>query len=96
MFWVYKIEIGGIVRYIGYTNDLERRVKEHNYLCFKKEKKKKLYDNIRINGGDKIELLVVGSFRNRIDAKRFECFMILKDYFSDRLLWQSVPKISDM
>jgi predicted GIY-YIG superfamily endonuclease len=96
MVYVYKIEVGGVVRYFGYTNDLKKRKWQHNYLCFKKNYKKDLYNRIRIMKASEIELIPIRAFDDKVDAKRFECLMILKDYFSERQLWQSIPKISDM
>lgn len=97
MHWVYRIEIEGITRYIGYSEDLTKREKQHNYLCFKKMKKKILYDNIRKQTGIKsIELRGLKSFKTRIEAKRFECFLILNDYFNKKEYWQRVPRISDI
>jgi len=37
------------------------------------------------------ELEIVKEFDLLIDAKRWECFLILKDWFSKRQLWQSQP-----
>lgn len=95
---VYKIIIDGRVRYIGHTDDIVRREKQHNYLLFKAGAKKILYDKIRKHypNLETISLLEIGRFKSRIDAKRLECFYILKDYFSTKVLWQRVPKISDM
>lgn len=96
MFWVYQIEIGGVIRYIGYTNDLIKREKQHNYLCFKTNKKKLLYNSVRKLGIKEIKLKPLKPFKDKVDAKRWECYLILNDWFNGRLLWQRVPKISDV
>lgn len=98
MFYVYRIEIQSTTRYIGYTEDIIKREKQHNYLCFKKNKKKILYDNTKkvspsLKG---FELKIMKTFRTKIEAKRWECFLILNDYFNKKELWQHVPKITDM
>lgn len=96
MFAVYKISHKGIRRYVGFTDNLERRKKQHNYLCFKVGKKKLLYDNLRKDNCEIIHLEATHFFKTRIEAKRYEALLILTDYFSERLLWQKVPRISDM
>ena len=97
MYHVYRVEVSGMTRYIGYTENIDSREKQHNYLCFKKLKKKKLYDGIR---GDKnttkIHLIPVKTFLTKVEAKRYECFLILNDYFGRGELWQNIPKITDM
>jgi len=90
------IKVNGVVRYIGRTNDLERREKQHNYLCFKKQTKKQLYQEIRNYPITDIKLQRVKSFQSKVDAKRWECYLILNDYFGKKLLWQRVPRISDV
>lgn len=97
-YFVYEIEIAGTTRYIGYTENPQKREKQHNYLCYKKNKSKQLYQKIRDNHNDVLEirLAVVKEFKSKIDAKRWECLMILEDYFNERRLWQQVPRISDM
>jgi predicted GIY-YIG superfamily endonuclease len=98
MYYVYKIEINKVTRYIGYTGDIESRNKQHNYLCFKKMKSKILYNNIRklYPSLKKINLSVVKVFSTKLEAKRFECFLILHDHFSKKELWQRIPRITDV
>lgn len=92
MNWVYSIEVKGVVRYIGITNNLKRRQTQHNYL-FNKGEQKELYSNLRIvNPDEKIILTPIYEFSSLVDAERYECFLILKDYFGDKNLWQSIPK----
>lgn len=97
MYYVYKIKVLGKTRYIGYTENIDIRQKQHNYLCFKKGKKKKLYDSIRtIKDITKIDLITIKTFQTKIEAKRYECFLILNDYFTKKELWQNIPRITDI
>lgn len=91
---VYKIEIDGIIRYIGHTNNIKRRQTQHNYL-FKKGKKKELYDNIT-DRSIRLVLTPLREFKSKTDAKRYECLLILQDFFDNKLLWQKPPQIKDM
>lgn len=94
--WVYKVVIDGVIRYVGYTNDIVRREKQHNYLL-KKGKNKLLYNNIRIIDKEtNIKLITIKTFQNHVEAKRYECLLILIDYFKDKQLWQKVPQIKDL
>ena len=94
--FVYKVEIDDIVRYIGFSGDIIRREKNHNYLCFKRLDKKILYEKIRSETHSKeIKLQVIKEFSKETDARRYECFLILKDYFAKKQLWQKVPQITD-
>jgi len=93
---VYRIVVSDKTRYVGLTNDIERRQKQHNYLCFRSQKKKILYEEIRKVGMEKIELIKIRTFRTKVEAKRFECFLILQDHFNKAELWQKIPRISDM
>lgn len=96
MYYVYRIEVENTTRYIGYTENLEIRKKQHNYLCFKTQKKKILYQSIRkLKTMSQIELIPIKSMKTKIDAKRYECFLILNDYFNKKQLWQKVPRITD-
>jgi predicted GIY-YIG superfamily endonuclease len=95
MFSVYVIKLGDVVRYVGYTGNLKLREKQHNY-HYKKGTKKELYDNLRLfSYNDELVLEEIKSFNLEIEAKRFECKMILDDYFFRRELWQKVPNITD-
>lgn len=98
MYYVYRVMIDKKVRYVGYTQDIELRKKQHNYLCFKKMKSKILYNNIRRFYPEmkEIKLNIVKTFPTKVEAKRFECYFILHDYFNKRELWQRVPRITDM
>ena len=95
-YYVYKIIIDRITRYIGRTNNIDRRTKEHNYR-YKTGLDKPLYNFLRSTQFDKdIKLQIVYKSKNKTDAKRKEMFLILKDYFSKKQLIQKVPRISDM
>jgi predicted GIY-YIG superfamily endonuclease len=91
MFYVYKIEISGVVRYIGMTDNLKRRQNQHTRAYIKGDSKY-LYKQIRLNAPDEpISLEIVREFDNRGDCKRYEALLILENYFRDRNLWQSFP-----
>ena len=99
---VYKIEINGIVRYIGHTKDIIKREYQHNYLL-KKGYKKPLYDKIRelYPDGYRISLNPLEGFKysKMVDAKRKEMQLILANYFIHcpllMELYQKIPNISD-
>jgi len=98
MNYVYEIKNENLETiYIGRTNDLDRREKEHNRNCFnKKVIKKELYKYIRNETNIKfIKLYPVGIFKTKIEAKRFEMLLILQDFFGNKKLKQKVPSISD-
>lgn len=92
---VYVILNNFIPIYVGYTGSLKTRQYQHNRL-FNNGYKKDLYSYLRdINFKDKIELIPIKEFKKKIDAKRWECLMIIQDYFGDKVLKQKVPNISD-
>lgn len=93
MNYVYVIKIEGVVRYIGITNNIKTRQSQHRRdLKNFNGKGKYLYKMIRESGLElNIELEVIYEFKNRGDAARMECFLILKDYFGDKELYQSYP-----
>ena len=98
MYYIYRIEIDKKIRYVGYTHDIESRKKQHNYLCFKKMKSKILYNKIRRNYPNitELKLNIVKTFTTKVEAKRFECWLILNDHFGSKELWQRVPRITDV
>ncbi|NBR22895.1 MAG: hypothetical protein EBU08_03745 [Micrococcales bacterium] len=95
---VYEIWISGRRRYVGFTKDLIQRQKQHNRLCFKTDYKKDLYNNIRKWHPELKEVMLIESrkFKDKVEAKRWECLLILDDHFSVKDLWQKVPRISDI
>lgn len=92
---IYKIEKNNEIIYIGLTCDIKRRQKQHSYL-FKKGYKKELYDFIRTLDDKDIILIPIRSFKTKTDGKRYEMYLILYYYFSDKKLKQSVPSIRGM
>ena len=96
MFYVYRIKIEGTTRYIGHTNDIKRREREHNRSCFKTDDRKILYSKIKSETTyGKISLETIKQFTTKTEAKRYEAFLILYDHFTKKQLWQKVPNISD-
>lgn len=96
IYTVYTINYQSVPVYIGHTNNLKRRTYQHNYDCYKKQVKKPLYDWIRQQGiAEQIHLIPIKSFKTKTDAKRFETYLILQDYFEEKKLKQKVPSISD-
>ncbi len=93
---VYYIKYRDMRIYYGYTNDLKRRTYEHNY-NLRKGKNILLYNKLKEFGIDSVELEVVKEFNNKVEAKRYECFLILREYFNECgdpvKLWQKVPSI---
>jgi predicted GIY-YIG superfamily endonuclease len=94
---VYKIIVAGKVRYVGYTNNVKRRELEHNNLCFSVKKRKEFYNKLRQFHPEikEIKLEVCKRFKSKVKAKRYECLLILFDYFKEQELWQRVPRITD-
>jgi predicted GIY-YIG superfamily endonuclease len=89
-YYVYEIVVNGVRRYIGMTNDIKRRQSQHRR-DFKKGNKY-LYKMIRENSPEMIiSLHIVNEFDNKGDCSRWECKLILDDYFEERNLWQSFP-----
>lgn len=92
--YLYQIIINGVIRYYGRTNNLKTREYQHNY-HYKKGKDKELYNNLRLENANYIYLECISEFKNITESKRYECYLILKDYFTNKELWQKVPNISD-
>lgn len=91
---LYKIEIDGVVRYWGITNDLKRRQNQHNR-GIRTGIKKELYDWLRENSIDEVELIPHAEYKNRVEAKRNEMYLILTDWLGPKLLKQKIPSIMD-
>jgi predicted GIY-YIG superfamily endonuclease len=93
---VYSITYNNQDIYIGYTSSISKRQKQHNYL-FKKKKEKELYTYLHTQKHTlPIVLNPIKVFQKKADAKRYEMYLILIDYFSGNpLLKQHIPNISD-
>lgn len=90
MFNVYSI----LDCYIGLTNDIERRTKEHIY-HYHKGQDKDLYTFLRQQKFNvKFKLKLLRSFKSRTEAKRYEMLLILKDHFTKQKLKQTIPSIT--
>lgn len=88
---LYEIIVDGTRRYIGITNNLRRRSKEHLRLI-KSDNNKYLYRKIRESQLEpSITILAMSDEMPILEAKRLECYLILKDYFNKKELWQSAP-----
>ena len=94
-YYVYQIKINGIVRYIGRTKDLKKREYYHNY-NLRKGLNKELYNYCRELNLESLKLQMIKVLDTEIECKRYECLLILKDFFNKHLLKQRVPRISDM
>lgn len=90
MYYVYCIKIDGVIRYIGFTDNLKRRFTQHK-LGFKRADKKLIYKRVSEMVEPTIEFEMIREFENKGDAKRWEAYLILKDYFKNKQLWQSFP-----
>ena len=88
---VYEIKVDGVRRYIGVSNNINRRFKEHLRDFNKKDKY--LYRMCRESGLNESHLVLneITEDLPVLDARRYEAFLILQDYFSERLLYQSPP-----
>ena len=104
MYFVYNIEYKNKIIYVGYTKDIIKREKQHIYLCYKQNNKsynKQLYVYIRKEYSDKeqgkniIKLNKIKEFKTKVEAKRYEMFLILTDYYNKKQLLQKIPNISD-
>ncbi len=90
-YFVYEIEIDGVVRYVGMTNNIHRRELEH-HRAYKKGDGKYFYKQIRLSAPEAIITLTsIKEFTNKGDCKRYEAYLILEDYFTNKNLWQSFP-----
>lgn len=91
MNYVYSIEIEGVTRYIGITDNPKRRQNQHTR-ALNGGHDKYLYNQIRLNAPETTPVLqIIKEFSDRGDAKRWEAYLILGDYFGERNLWQSFP-----
>lgn len=93
VYTVYKIEFNDEACYIGRTSDLKRRQRQHNKALVSKDRD--LYVWIREQGYDSIELIPIKTFKSKVESKRYECYLILEDYFNKKQLKTKVPSITD-
>jgi len=94
---VYKIEFNNKIIYIGRTNNLKRRTYQHNY-NLRKGKGGMLYQFCRDNALEELILTPTHIYKNKVESKRMEMFLILSNYFENNgklSLYQKVPNISD-
>ena len=91
-FYIYQIIHKKHVLYIGQTDNLNRREKQHNY-HLKKGTHKELYNYLREIGITQIKLKVIKEVNSRTEAKRIEIFLILTAHFKNRKLFQKIPSI---
>jgi len=90
---VYEIKIDDIRRYVGMTNNITRREKEHNR-GLRAGDSKLLYKNLlEIGRLDEIKLEVLYEYNTKTQAVRMEALLILEDWFSDKRLWQVPPRV---
>lgn len=99
---IYKVTVNDQTIYIGRTNDLDRRIKEHLRLfkkCLNEPKlnDKQLYQYCVAN---KISLSnehfqPIKSIEGIVEAKRYEMFMILNAHFNNDPIQQTIPIIKD-
>lgn len=89
---VYEIKVNGVRRYVGVTNNFVRRQKEH-LRAIKNGQSKYLYQKINETPPEltKISFSQISDELTILEARRFEGFLILSDWFNRRELWQSAP-----
>ena len=92
MYYVYRIKVDGVTRYIGITNNPGRRQKEHRR-DYEKGDAKYFYRMTReVSPETRYELEIVKEFDLLSEAQKYEAMLILRFYFSDKdELWQSCP-----
>lgn len=92
MYYVYYILLDGKVRYVGITNNIKKREYQHNYDCWVKQTEKKLYNQLRKQPKTSMTLNIFKRFNQKSEAELYEAYIILKDYFGPKELWQTAPK----
>jgi len=96
MNYVYQIKINNTVRYIGISNDLDRREAQHRS-GVKSNTPKPFYQWCNTNGIKASDITLEPIFKHskRVEVKRYEAFWILHYYFSDNnTLLNKLPAIS--
>lgn len=89
MYVVYGIDILGVMKYVGMTNNIKRRQYEHRRMVSKSDKE--LYTMMRLSK-EEPTLYILKEFEKKIDAVRFEAWLILDGYYNDRGLLNDLPK----
>lgn len=95
---VYNIIHGGKVVYVGRTTDLRVRERRHN-LDYRKGVSKELYNFLRDEGVETIKLNLIKEYKEKVQSKRFEMYLMLINYFENDMkltLKQRIPNISDL
>jgi excinuclease UvrABC nuclease subunit len=79
-YFVYSIqdEHGDII-YIGYTNNIKRRLNEHQRGTRTFKKYKNLYEYCKSNSIFIDGLNIIGMYDNKLDAKLHEAYYILEE-----------------
>lgn len=106
MYYVYEIKIQHLT-YFGHTKSLTNRLSQHIAACYNVNSKafnKVFYKEVRLVHPTKesgSEALKTGfrelfKFKTKANAKRREFKLIIDVYFSDGILYQKIPNISDM
>ena len=94
-FKVYKLTYGDYY-YIGRTNNIKRRLNEHNS-SYKKGKNKIFYNLLRQDNVEdlkaSVEVEIIGEYNTLADSKRFELYTILDYHFKGKNLYQKIPNI---
>jgi hypothetical protein len=98
VYLVYNIIHNGKVVYVGRTTDLRVRERRHN-LDYRKGLNKELYNYLRDEGVETIKLNLIVEYKEKVQSKRFEMYLMLINYFENDMkltLKQRIPNISDL
>ena len=94
---IYLIMLKGNIIYVGRTTNIKTRQNRHN-LDYRKGVNKKLYNYLREQKVDKIELIPFKTFSDKIHSKRMEMYILLQNYFDNNMkltYHQRIPNIKD-
>jgi len=80
-FYVYTIEHNNKIIYVGMSNNLLRRQKEHTRNINKQSPTKTLYKYLVKAGVTTVTLNMIAEFKYRSSAKSYEAFTILTELF---------------
>lgn len=90
MYYVYRLIHEGETLYIGRSKQPSIRYKQH--LKGIASKPSLLYDHCRLN--NIVPTMIIDrEFKTLADSKRWEMYLILKDYFTVGKLHQHIPNI---